>query len=63
MPSHHGLLLCAIIDDILCILMKNGLEKVDFRSTAVDGLVKVVYMLFCGDGPVIVEFLLICRVR
>ena len=44
-------------------LMKNGLEKVDFRSTAVDGLVKVVYMLFCGYGPVIVEFMLICSVR
>ena len=43
-------------------LMKNGLEKVDFRSTAIDGLVKVVYMLFNGDGPVIVEFLLICSV-
>ena len=43
--------------------MKNGLEKVDFRSSAVDGLVKVVYMLFCGDGPVIIEFLLICSVR
>ena len=44
-------------------LMKNGLEKVDFKSTVVDGLVKVVSMLFHGDGPVIAEFLLICSVR
>ena len=44
-------------------LNKNGLEKVDFKSTVVDGLVKVVSMLFHGDGPAIVEFLLICTVR
>ena len=31
-------------------LMKNGLEKVDFRSTAVDGLVKVVYVLIAVAG-------------
>ena len=71
--SHQDVLLWAIIGDILCIFDKNGLEKVDFRSTAVDGLVKVVYMLItvagfemfdyllcCSDSSVIIEFLLIC---
>ena len=57
----------------LCVLLKNGLGKYDFRCTDVSGLVKVVdvmivvagieiieFVLICGDGSVIIEFLLIC---
>ena len=64
------MLLWAIVDEILCIFDENGLENVDFRSTAVAGLVKVVYMfipvaglemvdylLCCSDGPVIVDII------
>ena len=57
------LLICSVRLIFYVYLNKNGLEKVDFKSTVVDGLVKVVSMLFHGDGPAIVEFLLICTVR
>ena len=73
--SHRDVLLWATVGDILCIFDENGLQKVDFRCTAVDGLVKAVYMLItvagvkmvhyllcCSDGSVIIEFLLICGV-
>ena len=54
------MLLWAITGDILCIFDENGLGMVEFRSTAVDGLVKVVYMLVAVAGLEMVEFLLIC---
>ena len=64
---------CSVSDDVLGVFDENGLEKVYFRSTAVDGLGKVIYMLItvvglevvdyllcCSEGLVIIEFLLIC---
>ena len=44
------MLLCAIIDVILVFLMEMVLKGVDFKSTAVYGLVKVVYMLIAAAG-------------
>ena len=52
-------LLWAVVDEILRILLKNGFEMVDFRSTVVNGLVKVVYMLIIVAGLEIVELVLI----
>ena len=54
------MLLCALLMTCYVYLMKIILKRLIFRSTAVDGLVKVVYVLMYGDGLAIVEFLLFC---
>ena len=42
----------------LDVIAENGLEKAVFVLVIVAGFEMVDSVLFCGDGPVIVEFLL-----